>query len=106
MEFQKQSLIDFLNIAVKAISEKDYTKYASEVNRIANSYMGLSVKASIGIGNLTYIPWISFTGYEQKTSNGIYPVLLYYSNTQILIVSYDMHVERLAAATWTQTKEV
>jgi len=90
MEFQKQSLIDFLNIAVKAISEKDYTKYASEVNRIANSYMGLSVKASIGIGNLTYIPWISFTGYDQKTSNGIYPVLLYYSNTQILIVSYGI----------------
>lgn len=100
MEFQKQSLIDFLNIAVKAISEKDYTKYASEVNRIANSYMGLSVKASIGIGNLTYIPWISFTGYDQKTSNGIYPVLLYYSNTQILIVSYGISTTNTPRASW------
>ena len=56
MEFQKQDLIDFLNIAIKALSEKDYKKYASKVNRIANSYMGLSVKGSIGIGGLTYIP--------------------------------------------------
>lgn len=100
MEFQKQDLIDFLNIAVKALSERDYKKYASKVNRIANSYMGLSVKGSIGIGGLTYIPWISFTGYGQKTSNGIYPVLLYYSNAQILIVSYGISATNTPRTTW------
>lgn len=100
MEFQNQSLIDFLNIAVKATSENNYTKYVSEVNKIAKSYMGLSVKASIGIGNLTYIPWISFTGYNQQTSNGIYPVLLYYSNAQILIVSYGISATNTPKASW------
>lgn len=100
MEFQNQSLIYFLNIAVKATSENNYTKYASEVNKIAKSYMGLSVKASIGIGSLTYIPWISFTGYNQKTSNGIYPVLLYYSNAQILIVSYGISATNTPKASW------
>ena len=100
MEFQNQSLIDFLNIAVKATSENNYTKYVSEVNKIAKSYMGLSVKASIGMGNLTYIPWISFTGYNQKTSNGIYPVLLYYSNAQILIVSYGISATNRPKASW------
>ncbi|MBR5781428.1 MAG: hypothetical protein IKY27_05535 [Bacteroidales bacterium] len=99
-EFQNQSLIDFLNIAVKATSENNYTKYVSEVNKIAKSYMGLSVKASIGIGNLTYIPWISFTGYNQQTSNGIYPVLLYYSNAQILIVSYGISVTNTPKVSW------
>lgn len=100
MEFQNQSLIDFLNIAVKATSENNYTKYVSEVNKIAKSYKGLSVKASIGIGNLTYIPWISFTGYNQQTSNGIYPVLLYYSNAQILIVSYGISATNTPKASW------
>ena len=37
-------------------------------------YRGLKVNVSFGMGNFAKVPWVSFTGYDQTTSKGIYPV--------------------------------
>jgi hypothetical protein len=42
------------------------------------------------MGVATAIPWITFTGFNQKTSNGIYPALLFYHERKILIVAYGI----------------
>jgi 5-methylcytosine-specific restriction protein B len=60
------------------------------VSDYPKDYRGLKVNVSFGKGNLARIPWISFTGYEQTTSNGIYPVVLYYKELGRLIISYGI----------------
>lgn len=52
------------------------------------------------MGTATLIPWISFTGYNQKTSNGIYPVLLFYRNHNLLIAAYGISAENKPTESW------
>ena len=84
MDFQKNDIIDFLNIALQTTPGQGCGEQSIAVNNLPKSYMGLNVEASVGIGRATSIPWITFTGYNQRTSNGIYPVLLFYHEKNIL----------------------
>lgn len=101
MEFQKQSLIDFLNIALQSTPGMVCGNQTKEVNKLPQYYEGLTVKASVGMGVATEIPWISFTGYNQKTSNGIYPVILFYHEKKILIVAFGISATNKPAELWT-----
>ena len=65
-----------------------------------SKFCGLDVKASFGQTNFTHIPWISFTGYDQTTSNGIYPVYLYYRSIDILILAYGISETNISSKTW------
>jgi len=53
-------------------------------------YAGLKVKVSFGQGTLARVPWISFLGENQTTSNGIYPVYLLYKDYGKLILAYGI----------------
>jgi 5-methylcytosine-specific restriction protein B len=53
--------------AAQSLVTRDYPK----------RYRQLDVKISFGAGVLARIPWISFLGPSQSTSNGIYPVILF-----------------------------
>ena len=50
-------------------------------------YQDLVLKVSFGQGSQAKVPWVSFTGYEQTTSHGIYPVFLYYRSIGVLILA-------------------
>ena len=52
--------------------------------------MGLNTKISFGMGTPTHIPWISVLGPGMLTSNGFFPVYLYYKKLNILILSYGV----------------
>ena len=54
------------------------------------SYRDLKINVSFGKGNAARVPWISFTGFGQATSNGIYPVILYYGDINRLVVAYGI----------------
>ncbi len=60
-----------------------------------DSIMGLDIKASFGMGTPTHIPWLSTLGPGMSTSNGYYPVYLYYKKRNILLLAYGIseHVE-------------
>ena len=49
--------------------------------------MQLNIKVSFGQMKAARIPWISFVDTGMVTSNGYYPVYLYYKNENILILS-------------------
>ena len=100
MEFQKQNLIDFLNIALQTKSGNGFGKQVSAVNKLPKSFAGLIVKASVGIGAPAAIPWISFTGYNQKTSNGIYPVLLFYRDKRTIVVAFGISAKNKPTESW------
>lgn len=46
----------------------------------------IEYKTSFGQGSLAFVPWISFCGFGQKTTKGIYPVVLF--NTQAADAGY------------------
>lgn len=53
-------------------------------------YEKLHVKVSFGQGAQANIPWISFLADGHTTSNGIYPVYLYYKSLNLLILAYGI----------------
>lgn len=63
-------------------------------------YQGLDVKVSFGQGNTARIPWISFLGDKQKTSNGIYPVYLLYKSINKLVLAYGVSETEKPFLTW------
>jgi len=63
-------------------------------------YKGLNVKVSFGQGNTARIPWISFLKKPNTTSNGIYPVYLYYKDFKILILAYGVSETNAPDSNW------
>ena len=50
----------------------------------------LKMKVSFGMGMAAKVPWISFTAPGISTSNGYYPVYLYYKEQNVLILAYGI----------------
>jgi len=93
-----ESLINrFLKQAEAAddLSTKTYPK----------TYRGLQVAVGFGQGTFNKIPWISFLGYGQKTSEGIYPVYLFYRETGALILAYGISETKPPAHEWKNTED-
>lgn len=67
-------------------------------------YKDLEVKVSFGQGNPARIPWISFLKKPNKTSNGIYPVYLYYKKQNILILAYGVSEKNKPQINWNPEK--
>ncbi len=63
-------------------------------------YKGLNVKVSFGQGNTARIPWISFLKIPNTTSDGIYPVYLYYRDIEILILAYGVSETNVPDSNW------
>ncbi len=61
----------------------------------------LQIKVSFGMGTPTHVPWISFLGPGMSTSNGFYPVYLFYKNEEILILAYGISETVIPEETWT-----
>ena len=61
---------------------------------------GLSVKASFGFGQSAHVPWISFTAEGQTTSEGIYPVYLFYKEQNLLVLAYGVSENDAAIIEW------
>jgi 5-methylcytosine-specific restriction enzyme B len=69
------------------------------------TYRGLHVAVSFGQGNFNKVPWISFLGYGQKTSEGIYPVYLFYREAGVLILAYGISETKPPAHQWKDTED-
>jgi 5-methylcytosine-specific restriction protein B len=64
------------------------------------SYEELKINVSFGQGNPARIPWISFTSESNTTSNGIYPVYLYFKSIEKLILAYGISETTKPDQTW------
>ena len=71
-----------------------------KIHAYINYYRGLNVNTSFGFGNNAHVPWITFTGEDQTTREGIYPVLLYYKKIKLLILSYGISVTKKPLINW------
>jgi hypothetical protein len=87
----RKLLTDFVNQA-KTNNLKS-SLYPKELN-------GLQLKISFGMGMPARVPWISFLAPEMLTSNGIYPVYLYYKDLNKLILAYGLSESNESALSW------
>jgi hypothetical protein len=95
-DFVEALLSKFLKQAESAddLSTKSYPK----------SYRGLQVSVSFGKGNFGRIPWISFLGHDQKTTDGIYPVYLFYRDAGVLVLAYGISETKPPTTEWKDTE--
>jgi 5-methylcytosine-specific restriction enzyme B len=75
------------------LKTKDYMK----------SFNGTKVKVSFGQGVPARVPWISFLKEPFTTSNGIYPVYLFYKELDILILAYGISESNNPNKSWNLT---
>jgi len=67
------------------------------------NYKDLEITTSFGQGGVSKIPWISFLADGMKTSDGFYPVYLYYKDLNILILSFG-ESETYKSGNWDSKK--
>ncbi len=71
-----------------------------KTKHFANSYNGTIVKVSFGQGAAAKVPWISFLKKPNTTSNGIYPVYLFYKKVNKLILAYGISETNRPVKNW------
>ena len=91
---------DFISDLIRKFVSQADEGLEHSVSEYPKEYRGLKVNVSFGKGDFARVPWISFTGYEQTTSDGIYPVVLYYKSLGVLIVSRGISETHTPKMTW------
>lgn len=64
------------------------------------TFGGFSLRVSFGQGTLAAVPWMSFLADGQSTSNGFYPVLLFFREENKLILAFGVSETSKASTTW------
>ncbi len=73
---------------------------SQKTKHYSSFYRGLNVKVSFGQGGLAHVPWISFLKEPFTTSNGIYPVYLFYRELNLLILAYGISETNVPQKNW------
>lgn len=97
MDQYSLSLVDDIKGFVNQFSD---VKNGIDINPYINYYQGLNVTHSLGVGVLSYIPFISFLGHKQQTQKGIYPVLLFYRNHNYAILAMGISETNVPELNW------
>ena len=77
-------------------SQTDNLKWSS----YPREYLDLKTKVSFGQGVPARVSWISFLAPEMQTSNGFYPVYLFYKSEKKLILAYGVSETSEYPQTW------
>lgn len=77
-------------------SETDNLKWSS----YPKEFLDLKTKVSFGQGVPARVSWISFLAPEMQTSNGFYPVYLFYKSEKKLILAYGVSETSEYPQTW------
>jgi len=89
------NFVEILNEFLKQ-SKTDNLKWSA----YPKEYEDLNMKVSFGQGVPARVSWISFLAPEMQTSNGYYPVYLYYKNENKLILAYGISETSEYPQTW------
>lgn len=77
-------------------SETDNLKWSS----YPKEFLDLKTKVSFGQGVPARVSWISFLAPEMQTSNGFYPIYLFYKSEKKLILAYGISETYEYPQTW------
>jgi hypothetical protein len=71
-----------------------------KTSQYSKEFADLKMKVSFGMGMAAKVPWISFTAPGMSTSNGYYPVYLYYKDVNLLILSFGISETSEYSTNW------
>lgn len=71
-----------------------------KVNSFPKTHGDFRLVVSFGKGRKSNVPWISFLGPDISTSNGYYPVFLYYKDLGKLVLSFGISEDNSWLETW------
>ena len=60
----------------------------------------IAISVGLGQGQASNVPFIAFLGKDQEVQNGIYPVVAYYKNHDVLFLAYGVSVNNQPALKW------
>jgi 5-methylcytosine-specific restriction protein B len=92
--------MSFYNDLIKFLAQAKTDNLKTKQIGYQQTYLELNVKISFGIGGSATIPWISFLAGNQTTSNGIYPVYLYFKAQNLLILAYGISETNIPSKNW------
>lgn len=75
-----------------------------KVSKYPKKIKGLECAVSFGKGNQAKIPWISLLRQPHTTSNGIYPVYLFYKDHNLIILAYGISETNAPQESWNITE--
>jgi len=97
-DMENQNDVNFYNVLLKFLQQAQTDNLKTKHFKM--NFLGTTVKVSFGQGTVARIPWISFLIPPNKTSNGIYPVYLFYKEQNILILSYGISETKKPNRKW------
>ncbi|GGP02631.1 hypothetical protein GCM10010992_07890 [Cloacibacterium rupense] len=104
IDFDDNDEIEFIS-QLKIFIDQANSKNLKTKNYVSK-YLGTKVKVSFGQGTAAHIPWISFLIEPNKTSEGIYPVYLYYKEYKLLILAYGVSESEIPSVQWSLPENV
>ena len=66
----------------------------------SKEYRGLRVKVSFGQGAFARVPWMAWLGGEERVSDGIYPVLLYFRAERKVLLCFGVSETQRPRRQW------
>jgi 5-methylcytosine-specific restriction protein B len=101
------NILEFIKTCNEQTTGLGITTSSTEFrNKYEGEFQNINIKISFGKGRATNIPWISFLGPNQKVQKGIYPVLLFYKELQILILAYGVSQTDVPTIEWPNYKSL
>lgn len=88
MIVEKDSVTEFSPFLKDFLNQSQTTDLKSK--KYSVNFQGTKVKASFGQGGVANVSWISFLKEPNTTSQGIYPVYLYFKSEKLLILAYGI----------------
>jgi len=104
MSSSKECNNECIKSLIREFIEQSFKKELSK-NQYKKKYKDLEIKVSFGQGNKAKITWMAFLGYNQEVQKGIYPVLLFNWDKNILIVSYGVSASNEPKLKWPNINE-
>ena len=71
-----------------------------KTSHYSKEFSDLKMKVSFGMGMAARVPWISFTAPGMSTSNGYYPVFLFYREVNKLVLSFGISETSEYTSNW------
>jgi 5-methylcytosine-specific restriction protein B len=99
-EITEKNTMGYYNELIKFLAQAKTDDLGTTRNNYVQKYLALDIKISFGQGGAAKIPWISFLASNQTTSNGIYPVYLYFKSQNLLVLAYGVSVTNVPSQKW------
>ncbi len=104
--FSKEELIEKIITFLKIAKNGKYS-YKKSINKLLaqKQYNSLNIKSKLELGKNNKNSWIGFFAYQQNYKKGIFPIIIYYKEEDIILIAYGVGEVNYPKVEWDVKKE-